>query len=216
MTLKNNKAIRQLVYSFRNFRDKFSYKSGKNNTIRNKGVRIACKIQVKGSNNLVQIESGVVCKHVLIRISGNNNRILIHKNAFVSGSELWIEDNGCLLEIGEKTFVGPSHLAVTEDGSKITIGADCMISSNVQIRSGDSHSIMTLNGERINPAESIEIGDHVWIGQGAKIMKGVTLEKDSIVSSGAIVTKSFSHNQLIGGVPAKVIKECVTWDKQRL
>ena len=215
MGLRNNRTIRQLVYSFRNIRDKFSYKYGRNNSINNKGVKVASKIQIKGKNNLIHIEEGAVCKHMFIHISGNNNRILIHKNSFISGAELWIEDNGCLLEIGEKTFVGPSHLAVTEDYSKLTIGANCLISSNVQIRTGDSHSILSLEGEKINDAKLIEIADHVWICEGAKIMKGVKLGKDTIISSGAIVTKSFSHNQLIGGVPARVIKENLTWESDR-
>ncbi len=71
-------------------------------------------------------------------------------------------------------------------------------------------------GGRINHAKSIFIGNHCWIGEGAKILKGVRLEGDIIVSSGAIVTKSFSNYLLIGGVPGKVLKTNVTWDKKRL
>lgn len=91
-----------------------------------------------------------------------------------------------------------------------------MLSSYVQVRTGDSHSILNLNKERLNKAESVYIGDHCWLGEGCKILKGVKLDKDIVVSTGAIVTKSFKKNVLLGGIPAKIIKEEITWDSKRL
>ena len=91
-----------------------------------------------------------------------------------------------------------------------------MISSYVQVRTGDSHSITDMQGNRINPAADVNIGNHCWLGEGCHIMKGVTLERDTIVSTGAIVTKSAGPNVLLGGVPAKVIKENVNWDENRI
>lgn len=91
-----------------------------------------------------------------------------------------------------------------------------MISSYVQVRTGDSHSILDMHGNRINHAESVKIGDHVWLGEGCKVLKGVTLGNHVVVSTGAIVTKSFGDNLLIGGVPAKILKDNITWDSKRL
>ncbi len=73
-----------------------------------------------------------------------------------------------------------------------------------------------MEGNRINHAQSVIIGDHCWIGEGAKVMKGVTLEGDDVVSTGAIVTRSFGKNVLLGGIPAKILKDNVSWDKERL
>lgn len=135
----------------------------------------------------------------------------------VSGAELWIEDNDCVIEIGANTFVGHhSHLACTESGSRLTIGDDCMLSSYVQVRTGDSHSILDMEGNRINQAQSVHIGNHCWIGEGAKVLKGVTLNRDVVVSTGAVVTKPFDSNVLLGGIPAKIIKENITWDSKRI
>ena len=91
-----------------------------------------------------------------------------------------------------------------------------MLSSYVQIRTGDSHSILDMEGSRINLAASVEIGDHCWLGEACKVMKGVTLGRDSVVSTGAIVTKSFGSNVLVGGMPAKVLKTNINWDEKRI
>ena len=151
-----------------------------------------------------------------IWIYGNNNQLTIEEDAYIDAATLYIEGNGCNFTIGRKTYIGPSHLAVSEDGMQLLIGDDCMISSNVQIRTGDSHSILDENGRRTNPAASVVIGDHVWLGEGCKILKGVTLGENSIVATGAIVTKPFPNNVLVGGSPAKIIKENVNWNSKRI
>lgn len=48
------------------------------------------------------------------------------------------------------------------------------------------------------------------------MLKGVSLGEDVIVSTGAIVTKSYDSNVLLGGVPAKILKQGVNWDANRL
>ncbi|MEM9410287.1 MAG: acyltransferase [Planctomycetota bacterium] len=54
---------------------------------------------------------------------------------------------------------------------------------------------------------TIEIADDVWIGAGCRILSGVKLESRTIVAAGAVVNRSFESGQIVGGVPAKVIKE---------
>lgn len=217
MNLREIDYLRKLVYVWRGFEEKRSYTKGKGNIFQLGGAKIKTRIQVNGMNNQIKVEQGCLLKNTLIKIEGNNNKLIIHGGAYISGAELWIEDNNCVIEIGERTFVGHhSHLACTEDGSKLVVGSDGLISSYVQLRTGDSHSILDLEGNRINPADSISIGDHVWIGEGVKVLKGVTLEGDDVVSTGAIVTKSFGKNVLLGGIPAKVLKENVSWDSKRL
>lgn len=209
--------LRKIVYVWRNFRSQHSYINGKNNKINIRGQKVGSRIQICGNGNTVIVEDNALLFNSIIRISGNNNLVKLKSDSYVSGAELWVEDNGCEIEIGERTFVGHhTHLACTEDGRKLYVGNDCMISSYVQIRTGDSHSILDLDGNRINKAESVRIGDHCWLGEGSKILKGVILDGNNIVATGAIVTKSFGRNTLIAGVPGKLIKENVTWDKERI
>ena len=201
---------------FRNYMNSRSFQTGNGNSIINRGgVKVNSRIQIKGDRNRLIIEKGCVIENALIHIQGNDNSIVLGKKSFISGAELWIEDDNNSINIGERTFVGHhSHIACTE-GCSLQIDERCMISSYVQIRTGDSHSIFNNNGDRINKGMNIILGSHCWVGEGAKILKGVILEGDDIVSTGAIVTKTFQKNVLIGGVPAKIIKEEVNWDELR-
>lgn len=217
MNVRDINILRFCVYSWRNIENRFSYSKGRNNQIHNKGVKVNTRIQIRGKNNQVILEKGCGLRNSLIKVAGNNNIVVIHKGAFIYGAELWIEDNNCRIEIGDNAYIGHhSHLACTEDGSQLVVGSDGMMSSYVQVRTGDSHSILDLDGNRINPAESVKIGNHVWLGEGSKVLKGVTLGDHVVVSTGAIVTKSFGSNVLLGGIPAKVLKEKITWDSKRL
>lgn len=91
---------------------------------------------------------------------------------------------------------------------EIKIGHDVMISDNVIIRDSDHHPIAH-EGHQISAP--INIGNHVWIGMGSTILKGVTIGDGAIVAAGAVVTKDIPANCIAGGVPAKVIRENVSW-----
>ena len=125
--------------------------------------------------------------------------------------DLWVSDGG-YTKIGHNTYItGKTHIACIE-GKKVTIGERCLFSNDITFRTGDSHSILTLSGERVNQAEDITIGDHVWIGQQVVVLKGANIASESIVGTRALVTsKTFESNVVIGGSPAKVIKTGVMW-----
>ncbi len=83
-------------------------------------------------------------------------------------------------------------------------------------RNTDSHAILdNKTGKRINPAESIEIGDRVWFGNRTTILKGVKIDDDCIVATGAIVTRNVPANSIVAGIPAKVVKSDISWRLQR-
>lgn len=92
---------------------------------------------------------------------------------------------------------------------KITIGDNVKISEDVIIRDSDNHTIKYDGYEKTQP---IFIGNHVWIGMRAMILKGVTIGDGAIVAAGAIVTKDVPPKCLVGGVPAKIIKENIEWE----
>lgn len=92
--------------------------------------------------------------------------------------------------------------------ASIEIGHDVAIADNVTIRDSDDHDILSSPHVKTSP---IKIGNHVWIGMNATILKGVTIGDGAIIAAGAVVTRDVAAGCLAGGVPARIIKENVIW-----
>ncbi|WP_299314658.1 acyltransferase [uncultured Aquimarina sp.] len=155
--------------------------------------------------------------NIVINIQGDNHYLEIGSGCRISGGMFWLEHTNCKIIIGAKTTIEWAHLAATEDNSCIIIGEDCMLSDNISIRTSDSHSIIDLeSNKRINKAKNVSIGDHVWLGAHVKILKGVNIGNNSVISMGAIVTKDISNNSIATGIPARVIKKNTNWMRELL
>jgi acetyltransferase-like isoleucine patch superfamily enzyme len=93
---------------------------------------------------------------------------------------------------------------------RISIGNGTIIAEGVIIRDCDEHCISTLSGNGVE-TEPISIGNHVWIGQRAIILKGVTIGDGAIIGAGAVVTKDVPSNCIVAGNPARIIKFEAEW-----
>lgn len=122
-----------------------------------------------------------------------------------SGSSVSIR-RGARLEIGSGFINNNASIICSK---RIVIGNGVAIGPNVVIRDSDDHTI--LNGTRSN-TEPVSIGDHVWIGQRVIILKGVNIGEGAIIAAGAVVTRDVPAHALVGGVPARIIKENVEWE----
>ncbi len=119
-----------------------------------------------------------------------------------TGCNISINENATLI-LGNSYSNFNLNLACFE---RIEIGDGVEISENVTIRDSDNHSI---NGQEIS--KPVKIGNHVWIGINATILKGVTIGDGAIIAAGALVTRDVPAGALAGGVPATVIKEDIEW-----
>lgn len=202
------------VYNNLPFNNKI--KRRRHNKIIANGFMTNCKINFRGMNNVIELEQGVRIKNCAISISGNNNRVVFCKDSFANCADICTENDNNRIIIGENaSLCGQIHLAAIE-GTSIKIGKDCLFSSGIVFRTGDSHSILDMEGNRTNPSMDIVIDDHVWIGHKVLINKGVKIGTDNVIGTGAVVTKSIiDTNTIIAGVPAKVVKRGVNWDKER-
>ena len=189
----------------------------KSKLIISKSIMSKCCINMRGKNNVVEIKDNCILRNSKIDIYGEDTYVLIDKNVIANGLHIWCEDKNSRVIIGkDTTFHGQIKLSCIE-GTEISIGDDCMFSSNIDIVTGDSHSIIDLSRNRINPSKNIVIEDHVWIGQKNTILKGAYISKNSIVGAGSVVSKQFEKdNVIIAGVPARVIKEDINWDRKRI
>ena len=119
-----------------------------------------------------------------------------------------------LIAIGNFTsFVNPCTLISGKNAGSgnpsIIIGDDCMFAKDVLIRNTDSHPIIDRsNKKQINQTHgSVIIEPHVWIGQRAIILKDLKIGACSLIGAGSIVTKDIPRFSVVGGVPARIIRQ---------
>ena len=94
---------------------------------------------------------------------------------------------------------------------RIEIGQDVAISRHVMIMDSDFHNIYDADGKIINPPSPVKIGNNVWIGARATVLKGVTIGDNAIVAAASVVVSDVAPNTIVAGNPARVIKENITW-----
>jgi acetyltransferase-like isoleucine patch superfamily enzyme len=122
---------------------------------------------------------------------------------------------GCRFDIGSRAVVSFDVGQITAGSTFIImhglqVGKDCTISWGCHFLDEDFHEI-EFEG-RIRKDNRIVIGDKVWIGGNVTVLKGSRIPNGCVVAAGSVVTKAFDkENCLIGGNPAKVIKEDVSW-----
>lgn len=112
-------------------------------------------------------------------------------------------DCGKNIRFGERVFVNSG--CRFQDQGGITIGDDALIGHNVVIATLN-HSLHPAQRAATEPAP-VQVGERVWIGANATILPGVTIGDGAIVAAGAVITKDVAPGTIVGGVPARVIRE---------
>ncbi|EGR0775340.1 maltose acetyltransferase family protein [Vibrio cholerae] len=140
-----------------------------------------------------------------------DKRVEIIKSLLGStGSSIHIEstfncDYGLNIHVGENFYA--NFGCVILDVAEVRIGDNCFIAPQVGIYTA-THPIDPIQrNSGLEFGKPIRIGNNCWIGGHATINPGVTLGDNVVVASGAVVTKSFGSNVVIGGNPARVLKE---------
>lgn len=112
-------------------------------------------------------------------------------------------DYGKNITFGKNVFINSG--CKFQDQGGITVGNNVLIGHNVVLATLDHNICVSKRAELF--AAPIVIEDNVWIGANVTVTSGVTIGKGSIVAAGAVVTKDVPEYSIVGGVPAKVIRE---------
>ncbi|MDQ0322267.1 acetyltransferase-like isoleucine patch superfamily enzyme [Pararhizobium capsulatum DSM 1112] len=119
------------------------------------------------------------------------------------------------LTVGEDAYIGGATLVMQD--TTITVGAGGLWSDGVLLQGTDSHGVVDLDTmEVINGGPKyINLKRRVWLGRHSSVLKNVTIEEGSVVASGAVVVKNVPKACAVAGVPAKVIKERISWSRRQ-
>lgn len=148
--------------------------------------------------------------HGAIKINLFDSGRLLINGDFILGNNITIlvAENATLLFKG-KAFESGSGItanSVVMVDNYLEIGNDCIIAWDTYLTDSDWHQV-----EGKNRTSPTYIGDHVWIGVGVKVMKGVKIGDNSIVTSNSVVLNGeYPEKSMISGIPAKVIKSSIS------
>jgi acetyltransferase-like isoleucine patch superfamily enzyme len=141
-------------------------------------------------------------------IIGRNAELRVHGGAFSIKAGAYVEVwPGATLTIAGGNGYASRNLNI-ECRESISIGAGTVISHDVVIRDTDSHELI---GSAQPMTKPVVIGEHVWIGAKAMILKGVTIGDGAVIAAGAVVTGNVPAHAVVGGVPARLLRSGVAW-----
>ncbi len=132
------------------------------------------------------------------------------------GENVWIEPDfrcefGKNITIGDNVYINFGCIIL--DCSEVTIGSHTLLGPNIGLYAANHSTDAT---ERINGGcygKPIHIGNNVWLGGDVKVLQGVTIEDNTIIGAGSIVTKDIPDNVIAVGNPCKVIRKITEEDK---
>lgn len=165
------------------------------------------------ANEGARIEIGSGCRSTALSlIASGNSRIVIGQHVNLSTLQIYAMDSTII--IGDHASFNHNVRILAHEPSEITIGSHCLFGHDVDVTSSDMHSLVdTTTGRRINPAAPIVIGDRVWIGMRTTILKGACIDSGSAIACSSVVARAhIPENCVAGGIPAKVLRNNVTWD----
>ncbi len=128
---------------------------------------------------------------------------------------------GRFVWIGDGTKIR-CHEGVVEIGAKTVMGQECTISAYQRVRIGEEcviadramfidfdHGIVEVERPIRKQGiykRDVEVGNNVWIGYGACILRGVSVGDNSVIGTNSVVTKDVPANAVVGGIPARIIR----------
>ncbi len=149
-------------------------------------------------------------------VTGAGSRLSVGRDCIVHARISYDRENAEVV-IGDRCFLGNSHIVCS---SKVTLGDDVILSWGITITDHNSHAI-DWSDRRDDVLQwkggikawthvkcgPVVIGDKVWVGFNAIVLKGVTIGEGSVVAAGAVVTKNVPAYSVVAGNPAKVIRQ---------
>jgi acetyltransferase-like isoleucine patch superfamily enzyme len=145
---------------------------------------------------------------------GSNCRVIISPGARLYNCRIIIIGEHGEVTIGENSTIAGARMVAEGRRGSLRIGARCMISDNVEIWATDSHALLGEKHEVENPPRPISIGQNCWIGAHVKMLKGASVEANSVIGMGAVLMGKNYQSGLIVGNPARRVRHVHGWRRE--
>jgi len=166
-------------------------------------------IEFRGKGNILVAEENVRLSDSRIVFCGDNALVYLSSNTkhvYKIVLDAWRETT---IYFGRDNYYNGALHAVISERKNLIVGGNGVFSFGIWIRTADPHLIYDIHTkQRINESKSVFIGDHVWLGQNALLLKGNRIGSGSIVSAACVLSgKTVESNTIYAGNPGRMIKE---------
>mgnify|MGYP001404532548 CR=1 FL=1 len=127
-------------------------------------------------------------------------------NYYKNRSEFQPRYKDAVIEIGDEVAFNNNIFICC--AQRVKIGNNCLVGEGVTILDFEAHGTSPYNRHKLGNKKEVIIGNNVWIGSKVIILKGAKIGDNSIIAAGSVVLgKEYPSNVIIGGNPARIIKE---------
>lgn len=192
------------------------YDDKRGNRIVGKATRTkAAQVIFMASNCRLELADGVQLENCTIRFDCDGAVCSIGANSRFRGTICSGLNTRVVLGAGLSVTRG-CYITVAE-GATVSVGEGCMFAASNELRADDSHPIYDADtGMRVNPSRDIILGDHVWLGGQAVLLGGARVGSGSVLGFRTLLKGSVPENCIVVGVPGRVVRRGIRWEKTHL
>lgn len=185
-------------------RKKF-YKSLFGNVGRN--VIFGKSLTIRHPHKIYIGDNVVIDDYAVLDAKGTDNQGIVMGDNVLIGRNTVISCKNGNITIGDNTNIAMN--CFIQSAKTVTIGKNVLFAAYGYVIGGGDHETERTDIPIIAQGQivkGITIGDNCWMGAGVKVLDGITIENDSIIGAGAVVSRSIPEFSIAVGVPAKILK----------
>ncbi|MEO1308388.1 MAG: acyltransferase [Pseudomonadota bacterium] len=175
-----------------------------------RGVVFGRNVNLRHPHKIKLGDGVIIDDNVMMDAKGETNEgIILAKDSFVGRNSILSCKNGTI-ELGERANIGFN--AEVFSSSRVVIGPDTLISAYCYVVGGGNYDpervdVPINRSLREDRAQGITLESNIWIGTHSVIRDGAHIGAGTVVAAGSVVNNPMPGWSIVGGIPAKVIKE---------
>lgn len=146
-------------------------------------------------------------------LASNCLAVVGEDTAGLMSMDIEFNSNDGLVSIGPRCNANGTSVILHGIGRSLIVGEDCMFAKDTAIRTSDRHAITGPDGVWMNPPADVRIDPHVWLGEGAFVLKGVHIGTGAVVAARSVVSRNVPPFTVAGGAPARALRSDINWER---
>lgn len=180
-------------------------------------LRVRLRFSGRPADNNVLVVGSTKAMNMTVTFGGPGNLVVFSGGINHVGTSLTMRGSRAAVFWGRNTSSNHTNILAHGPARSVQIGDEGMFAEDITVRTADSHGMIDLaRPDAItNPPASCVIEPYVWLQSRCVVMKGMRVGRGAIVGASALVTHDVPPRTLVVGVPARVLRDGVTWTREQ-